>query len=261
MLRNLFCIFVACVWTAVLFPVTVLVALFTLNLSNTLFVVQRIWSPVLLWAGGAKFSVRGLEKVDFTKPAIYVCNHQSTLDIPALFAALPVAFRFVAKHQLQYVPFLGWYMTMAKFVFIDRSNHTKAVKSLQVAAERIRSGVSIAMFPEGTRSEDRTIRPFKKGPFALAMAAGVPVVPVAIEGSGTLMPKNSWNITPGPVTVAVGEPVDPAPFGDDREALMKAVRDRIIDLSLELGGKGGDKNLTVAQRGTEGVARDRQAVA
>jgi 1-acyl-sn-glycerol-3-phosphate acyltransferase len=104
--------------------------------------------------------------------------------------------------------------------------------------------------------------PFKKGPFAVAMKAGVPVIPVAIHGSGKLMPKNSWNITPGPVTVMFGEPIDPARFGDDREALMKAVRDRIIDLSIELGGKGGDKSTVVAARGAEGVARDdRQATA
>ena len=256
MLRNLFCVFIAITWTTVLFPVTILVSLFTLNISNSLFVVRRIWSPVLLWAGGAQYTVRGLEKADFTKPAIYVCNHQSTLDIPALFAALPVNLRFVAKEQLKYVPVLGWYMSMAKFVFVDRSNHKKAVRSLELAAQRIRGGISIGMFAEGTRSDDRSVMPFKKGPFAVAMKAGVPVVPVVIEGSGNLMPKNSWNITPGPVTVMLGEPIDPKQFGDDREALMKAVRDRIIDLSLELGGKGGNKNTVVAMKGREGVPRD-----
>lgn len=261
MLRNLFCVFIAVTWTTVLFPVTVIVSILTLDVSTSLFVVQRIWSPVLLWAGGAQFKVLGREKADFTKPAIYVANHQSTLDIPALFVALPVAFRFVAKQQLKYVPFMGWYMSMAKFVFIDRRNHKRAVKSLELAANRIRSGISIAMFAEGTRSDDLSIMPFKKGPFALAMKAGVPVVPVAIEGSGKLMPKNSWNITPGPVTVTVGDPIDPAQFGDDREALMKAVRDRIIDLSLQMGGKGGDKSTVVAQKGAEGVARRDQATA
>jgi 1-acyl-sn-glycerol-3-phosphate acyltransferase len=261
MLRNLFCVFIAITWTTILFPVTLLVSLFTLNISNSLFVVRRVWSPVLLWAGGAQYTVRGLEKADFTKPAIYVCNHQSTLDIPALFAALPVNFRFVAKHQLKYVPLMGWYMWIAQFVFVDRSNSKKAVRSLELAAQRIRGGISIAMFPEGTRSDDRSIRPFKKGPFAVAMKAGVPVVPVVIEGTGRLMPKNSWNITPGPVTVMVGEPVDPKLFGDDREGMMKAVRDRIIDLSLELGGKGGDKSTVVAMKGREGVARESQAPA
>jgi 1-acyl-sn-glycerol-3-phosphate acyltransferase len=261
MLRNLFCIFVAGAWTTILFPFTILVSLLTLDVSTSLWVVQRVWSPVLLWAGGAKLTVKGLERVDFTKPAIYVCNHQSTIDIPALFLALPVNFRFVAKQALQYVPVMGWYMTMAKFVFIDRSNHKKAIRSLELAGERIRGGISIAMFPEGTRSPDLAIMPFKKGPFALALKAGVPVVPVAIEGSGRLMPKNSWNITPGPITVSVGEPVDPKPFGDDREALMKVVRDRIIDLSLELGGKGGDKSTTVAAKGAEGIARPRDSQA
>ncbi len=256
MLRNLFCVFIAITWTTVLFPVTIVISLFTLNISNSLFVVRRIWSPVLLWAGGAQYTVRGLEKADFTKPAIYVCNHQSTLDIPALFAALPVNLRLVAKEQLKYVPVLGWYMSMAKFVFVDRSNHKKAVRSLELAAQRIRGGISIGMFAEGTRSDDRSVMPFKKGPFAVAMKAGVPVVPVVIEGSGNLMPKNSWNITPGPVTVMLGEPIDPKQFGDDREALMKAVRDRIIDLSLELGGKGGDKSTVVAMKGREGVPRD-----
>lgn len=255
MIRNLFCIFIACFWTAALFPVTVIFAIATFDLSSTLYVVQKLWSPVLLWAGGAKFEVTGLENADFTKPAIYVCNHQSTLDIPALFAALKVPFRFVAKKQLQYVPFIGWYMTMAKFVFVDRTNHKRAMRSLDEAAERIRGGVSIAMFPEGTRSGDSAVMPFKKGPFALAMKARVPVVPVAIEGSGRLMPKNSWRITPGPVRVSVGTPVDPAQFGDDREALMKAVRDRIIDLSLAMGGKGGNKDTVVAAKGAEGVAR------
>ncbi|MCA2979594.1 MAG: 1-acyl-sn-glycerol-3-phosphate acyltransferase [Myxococcaceae bacterium] len=260
-MRNLFCIFIAGVWTTLLFPVTILVTLLTFDTSTTMWVVQRVWSPVLLWAGGAKLTVRGLERADFTRPAIYVCNHQSTIDIPALFLALPVNFRFVAKQALQYVPVLGWYMTMAKFVFIDRSNHKKAIRSLERAGERIRGGISIAMFPEGTRSPDLAIMPFKKGPFALAMKAGVPVVPIAIEGSGRLMPKNSWNITPGPITIAIGAPVDPAPFGDDREALMKAVRDRIIDLSVELGGRGGDKATTVAAKGLEGTARRRDTQA
>lgn len=261
MLRNLFCIFIAGAWTTILFPFTILVSLLTLNMSTSLFIVQRIWSPVLLWAGGATLSVRGKERVDFTRPAIYVCNHQSTIDIPALFLALPVNFRFVAKQALKYVPVLGWYMSMAKFVFIDRSNHKKAVRSLELAGERIRGGISIAMFPEGTRSPDLAIMPFKKGPFALAMKAGVPVVPIVIEGSGKLMPKNSWNITPGPVHVVIGAPIDPKPFGDDREALMKVVRDRVIDLSLSVGGKGGNKDTVVAAKGSEGVSRARQASA
>ncbi len=166
-------------------------------------------------------------------------NHQSTIDIPTLFIALPVDVRFVSKQQLKYVPILGWYMWLAQFVFVDRGNRRSAIASLDRAAVQIRSGVSIIMFPEGTRSETNEVLPFKKGPFALAMKAGVPLIPVAIEGSGKLMPKNSWNITPGPIRVAIGKPIDPAPFGDDRDGLIRAVRDAVVALNVGLGGKGG----------------------
>lgn len=254
MFRNLFCVFIAIFWTTALFPVTLVFALAALDFNASFYVVRHLWSPVLLWAGGARLRVHGLEHADFTRPAIYVANHQSTLDIPALFFSLPVPFRFAAKKQLQYVPVIGWYMTLAQFIFIDRRNHTRAVRSLAEASRRIRGGISIAMFAEGTRSDDQTVMPFKKGPFALAMEAGVPVVPVAIEGSGRLMPKNSWNITPGPVDVAIGTPIDPGTFEGDREALMRAVRDQIIDLCVAHGGKGGDKATVVARKGALGRA-------
>ena len=168
--------------------------------------------------------------------------------------AIPWDTRFVAKKQLKYVPMLGWYMWAAKFVFVDRANHREAVRSLDEAGEQIRGGISIIVFPEGTRSDDRRVHPFKKGPFALAMKARVPVVPVAIEGSGVLMPKNSWNIRPGPIKVSVGKPIAPEHFADDRELLIREVRDAIIDQSVALGGLGGDKSDPVAARGLEGIS-------
>jgi len=258
MARNLFCIFIAAAWTTILFPVTLVAMILTLNPGGAMWVVSRVWSPVLIWAGGGKLEIRGLENVDFKRPTIFVANHQSTIDIPVLFFALPVDFRFVAKKALKYVPFLGWYMSLANFVFVDRGNHREAVASLDEAARRIRGGISIAMFPEGTRSGDCRVLPFKKGPFALAMKAGVQVVPVTIEGTGRLMPKNSWNITPGPIKVMVGKPIEPAPFGEDREGLMRAVRDVIIAQSLELGGVGGDRADAIAARGKEGIGRGSQ---
>ena len=159
----------------------------------------------------ASLEVAALENVDPKSRTIFVSNHQSTIDIPVLFVALPVDVRFVAKKALKYVPFLGWYMTLARFVFVDRGNHRDAVASLDDGGARRSAGASASSsFPEGTRSDDRRVLPFKKGPFALALKAGVPVVPVTIEGSGKLMPKNSWNITPGPIRVQVGKPIDAA---------------------------------------------------
>lgn len=255
MLRNLFCVFVAIVYTTILFPICMLAMLVTLNPSAAMVIVQRWWSPVLLWAGGAKLEVTGLEHLAPGQPYIFASNHQSTLDIPALFVALPDNFRFVAKKVLQYVPITGWYMTAAKFVFIDRSNHRKALKSLEEAGQRIRGGISIVMFAEGTRSEDRRILPFKKGPFALALHAQVPVVPVAIDGSGLVMPKNSWNIKPGPVKVSIGKPIDVKQFGEDRVALIREVRNAVISQHLAIGGLGGDRDDAVAARGVEGSSK------
>jgi 1-acyl-sn-glycerol-3-phosphate acyltransferase len=201
--------------------------------------VKNVWAKQMLWLPGATVKVEGVENVGTSHSTVFVSNHQSTLDIPALFVALPVDFRFVAKKVLKYVPVTGWYMALAGFVFIDRGNRRNALKSIEVAAEKIRRGTSIVMFPEGTRSETGAILPFKKGPFALAAQAGVPICPVAVEGSRHVMPKNSWNVVPGEIRVKIGAPIDPKPFGDDREALAKFVREKVIALHLEIGGRGG----------------------
>jgi 1-acyl-sn-glycerol-3-phosphate acyltransferase len=240
MLRNAFCVFIAAFWTAFLFPLVSIAMLLTFNSSASMWLVKVAWSRVLLWAGGARLEVRGTENVPASGPLVFVSNHQSTIDIPALFAAIPTDFRFVAKKALMYVPILGWYMWMAKFVFVNRSHRREAIASLEKAALRIRGGISIVVFPEGTRSASLRVLPFKKGPFALAIRAGVPIVPVAIEGSGKLMPKNSWNITPGPIRVSIGRPIDPVQFGEDRDQLLRAVRSAIIEQNLDLGGLGAD---------------------
>lgn len=261
MIRKLWCIFVTAAWTTVLFTPCLIGMILTWNTSHSMWWVKKMWAPVLLWAGGAKLEVQGLENVPKDRSVILVSNHQSTLDIPAIFVALPIDFRFVSKTVLKYVPVLGWYMILAKFVFIDRGNRKSAIESLEKAGAQIRGGISVMLFPEGTRSATGEILPFKKGPFALALKAGVPVVPITIEGTRHIMPKNSWNIVHGaaPVKMMLGRPIDPVPFGEDREALMRAVRDVIIDQSIRLGGLGGDKTDTVAAMGQEGVGRERPA--
>ncbi|GEN12350.1 1-acyl-sn-glycerol-3-phosphate acyltransferase [Myxococcus fulvus] len=253
-MRKLFCILTAGVWTLVCFPLTLVAMLVTLRSSSALWVVRELWSPVLLWAGGAKLEVSGQENVDPRRPTIYVGNHQSTIDIPAHFMAVPVPFRFVAKDQLKWVPLIGWYLALGGHVFINRTNRSKAISSLEAAAAKIRGGTSIFLYPEGTRSSDGRVLPFKKGPFALALKARVPICPVTIEGSGDLMPKDSWNITPGPVRVRVGKPIDTTAFAEnDREGLARAVREAIIADNLAMGGKGGDSEDAIASAGHEGV--------
>ena len=256
MLRKLWCILVVTVWSPICFTLACLAMLVTLNPSRSVWVARWIWSPVLLWAGGAKLEVIGGENVDPKRPTIYVGNHMSTLDIPAHFFAVPVDFRFVAKSQLRFVPFIGWYLWLAGHVFINRGDRSSAIASLEKAARKIRAGTSIFLYPEGTRSQDGRVLPFKKGPFALALKARVPICPVTIEGTDNVMPKNSWNISPGPVRVKIGRPIDTSGFADnDREGLARAVREQIIADSLSLGGKGGDPDTAVAAPNREGVAQ------
>jgi 1-acyl-sn-glycerol-3-phosphate acyltransferase len=253
MIRNILCILTIGVMTPVMFPIAVISMIVTRRADTGMWWCQRPWSWLMMAASGATIElVGGREHVDPSRPVIFLSNHMSTLDIPVLFRTLwPVRFRFVVKKIIKYVPFLGWFIWMAGFVFVDRSKTRAAIQSLDEAAAQIQRGRTIVIFPEGTRSENGKVLPFKKGPFMLALKAGVPVLPVTIVGTDIVMPKNSWNITPTTVKVKIGTPIDPAQFNGDRDALMKAVRDVIIDQSLELGGKGGDKR-TVLSKVREG---------
>jgi 1-acyl-sn-glycerol-3-phosphate acyltransferase len=247
---------VVIIWLMLMFPLACLVMLVTWNADNSMWVARRLFAPVVLWAGGARLVVSGREHADPRRPTVYVSNHQSTSDIPALLVALPVNVRFVAKEQLRWVPIVGWYLQLAGHIIVDRANTRLAIASLDKAARKIRSGTSIIVFPEGTRSPDRRIRPFKKGPFALAIKAGAAICPVTIEGSGKLMPKRSWRIYPGEIRVKIGAPIDAAQYREeDRDNLMRAVRDVVIAQSLELGGEGGDPEDAIAARGLEGIGQ------
>jgi 1-acyl-sn-glycerol-3-phosphate acyltransferase len=249
--QMLFCFLWSAFWISAAFVMTLL----TFNRSIALVMARRIWAPTLIRASGAKFDVDPLPDVDWTTPHIFVMNHQSMIDIPCAFAALPPNIRFVAKEQLRWIPFLGWYIWMTGMVFIDRSRRARALASLEQAGRRIRSGATILAYPEGTRSPDGRIMPFKKGPFVLALNAGVPIVPVAIEGSGKVSGKTGvWKLRPAQVRMKVGQPIDIAAYGaDDRDKLLHDVRAAVIQLHREIGGHGG-VDLDIAAAGVEGLA-------
>jgi 1-acyl-sn-glycerol-3-phosphate acyltransferase len=169
---------------------------------------------------------------------IFASNHESVLDIWVVFATIQRSFRFIAKQELFRLPVFGWYMRLGGHIPVDRGNHARALQSLRQAGEAVRGGTSLVVFPEGTRSRDARVHAFKKGPFVVAMEAGVPVVPVAISGSGAVTPKDAIAVVPGVIRVAVGAPVDPRTFAD-KEALLAEVRDRVVALHRSLGGLGG----------------------
>lgn len=241
------------VWTALWISLSVLLGLLTFNRELPLVMARRCWAPAIWRITGSRMTVEPLPDVDWTRPHIFVMNHQSMFDIPVAFEVLPANLRFVAKRSLRGIPFLGWYMRFTKMIFVDRSNRVQAVRSLAEAGQRIREGSSILVYPEGTRSRDGRIQPFKKGPFVLAASAGVPLVPVAIDGSGALMPTGRLRILPTHLRVKVGTPI-PVPPRADRDALLREVRDALIRLHLEIGGAGGGAD-AIAEEGREGNRR------
>jgi 1-acyl-sn-glycerol-3-phosphate acyltransferase len=211
---------------------------------------RRAWGPWGLWLARARVEASTLPALP-EGPVIFASNHESALDIWVLFQVLPRSFRFVAKQELFEIPVFGAYMRLGGHIPVDRRNRARAVQSLRQAGETVRAGTSLVVFPEGTRSRDGLVHPFKKGPFVVAQAAGVPVIPVAIAGSGRVTPKDAIAVVPGTIRVAVGEPVDPRAFSG-KDALLVEVRRRVIALHRSIGGLGGDVGDAVAAAGVEG---------
>lgn len=187
--------------------------------------VARTWSRAVLRALGVRLALRGASNCP-AGPAVYAANHASVLDIPVLFAALPVSFRIIHKRSLYLLPIVGAYLWLAGHVGIDRGKAFRAHRSLARAAERIRAGTSVAVFPEGTRSPDAAVRPFKRGSFLLAIEAGVPVVPVTLSGVRRVIPRGWLTLRPGCVGVTLHPPLPTAGRGPEQaEALARECRE------------------------------------
>lgn len=208
-------------WTAGCITLALLVLLLTGGRRGLpLRMAARLWAPGLLFGAGARLRVEGLERVDFAKPHVFVANHQSIIDVCALFRALPVPIRFVIKQELGKVPFIGWYARAMGMLFIERGRAREAAARLQGVVALVRNGDSLCAFPEGTRSRDGTVGPFKGGAFQVALAARVPVVPIAIQGSGTVLPASGFRVRPGTIHVRIGAPIPTAGLNaGDRHAL------------------------------------------
>jgi len=188
----------------------------------------RLWARVGLRLAGVRLKVSGQEHLHAGEPVIYMSNHASNFDILALFAGLPGQFRWLAKEELFRIPLFGLAMRRAGYIPLDRSDRKKALHSMTEAAKRIRGGASVVIFPEGTRSADGTLQPFKKGGFLIALKAGVPVQPVAISGSFAIMPKTSRRIHGGLIEVRILPAIATAELAAaDTEKLLATAQERI----------------------------------
>jgi len=175
---------------------------------------------------GVKVEVVGSEKLDWHRTYIFMCNHASNLDPPIVIPVMPRRTSVLVKKELFRVPLLGWAMRLASLVPVDRTNREAAIASLRFAADVLGSGVNMTIWPEGTRSPDGCLLPFKRGPFHLAMETGVSVVPITLAGTYDIWKKGKFVIHPGTVTVIFHEPIDPAGYSS-QEKLINAVRERI----------------------------------
>jgi 1-acyl-sn-glycerol-3-phosphate acyltransferase len=219
----------------VLAAVTILLATLTIVLGpldrhgRFVYRINQLWTWVILRVGGIKLQVKGLENVDLGGRYIFMVNHQSNVDIPVLIQGLlGFQLRWIAKRELLRVPFFGWAMWATKHIVVDRSDPLDAVRSLARAKDRLAAGLSIVVFPEGTRSRDGKLLRFKKGGFLLAVETRTTVVPVTINGSARVLPAGAWRLRPGIVEVVVDKPVPVEGFrpGNLRH-LSEQVRNRI----------------------------------
>lgn len=195
------------------------------------------WAKTILFICGVKLKVNGVENIRKDIPCIYMSNHQSYFDIFALLAGLPVDFKFIMKKELMRIPILGTAMKRAGYISLDREDSRKAIVSVNMAADRIRNGASVLIFPEGTRSEDGIVREFKKGGFHLAMKAGCDIVPVAIVKSRDIVPKGSLKVNKGIIYFHIGKAI-PAKEYSKREMplLMEKVRESVLAMMEEGAG-------------------------
>ncbi len=197
--------------------------------TDQLYQVGITGARLALWLSGVRLEVHGLEKIPHGRAAIYMPNHQSNCDPPAVISILPPVL-VMAKHQFFRIPVLGTAMIYRGFIPVDRKNREKAIAAVEKAVESLKAGKSFLAFPEGTRSPDGRLQTFKKGLFVMAIKAGALIVPVSASGARKVMPKGKFAIHPGVVRITIHDPINAADFTlDDRATLIAQTRQAILE--------------------------------
>lgn len=192
--------------------------------------ISKIWSKLILWISGVKVDKVGIENLNTNENYVFVSNHISMFDIPVVISSLPGQLRLVFKQELAKIPIFGWQLKTGPYIIIDRDNPSKAMQSLNKAIKKIKEGVSVLLFAEGTRSKDGSILPFKRGAFTLATRSGKKIVPLTINGTFNILPKKKLRINPGKVRIIIDKPIEHDGSIDKKSelALMEKVRNVIL---------------------------------
>lgn len=228
MIRTVF------VWSSIIITAGILslLAFITYPLDPSGKVIRfyaRLWGRTAILANGVKVEIEGMEHLETGTPYVFMSNHQGGYDILALLAVLPGQLIWLVKKELFSIPFFGRAMALAGYISLDREGTRQTAEAMNKAARNIRDGMSVVIFPEGSRSPDGFIQPFRKGGFTLAIKAGVPIVPLAISGTRDIMAKESWAVHPGRIQILIDPPIETKNHSmGDRETLMNEVRETII---------------------------------
>jgi len=211
-------------YTAVCGTVSLLASLFD-SQGRWQHACARMWSWLILKTSGIRVRVEGLEHIHPGEATIYCVNHQSAMDIPVLFVNLPVQFRFVAKRSLFNVPFMGSHLRRSGHIPVDRDHPQQAMKSMKKVAQEIREGKSVLLFPEGHRSRNGQLLPFKAGSFYIAVLAGVPIVPITLNGTSCVLKPDTYHVRAGQTEMIVHPPISTEGLSlKDAEKLSEQVK-------------------------------------
>ena len=233
----------ALIMTALLAPVVVIARLLGAKEGpRSIYAwATRTWSRSVLVAAGVRAHIHNPERLSREKGAVYISNHVSWFDVFVLAAELP-RYSFIAKSELRKIPMFGYGAEAAGIVFLDRDNRKAAFESYKLAAKEVERGRSIVVYPEGTRGRDYHLRPFKKGPFVLAIASQCPIIPTIIHGSREVMKKGSFRIRSGVIDVHFLDPIETKGLDyDDRAELMMRVWSTMADWMRDHYGIGTDE--------------------
>lgn len=204
--RILFTAIGMAIATCILAPPILLSTLITSS-GAPAYRMMRWWNGIICWLMGLKFSIYGTENIDPKQSYVICPNHQGNADILGLVVSLPVRFRWVVKRELIRIPIFGWALAGTGAIAIDRSNRETAIASLNAAKDKLSNGWSLLIYPEGTRTPDGNLLPFKKGPFMIAVQTGLPILPVTSNGAFKILPKKTIVFRPGRGTITIGKPI------------------------------------------------------
>lgn len=234
-MRYFWVLFNTAVWTTILGLTGIIITLFESKQGRTLGYFATIWAQLILFFGGVSYSVKGLDNLNPDGSYLFAGNHASGFDILLAFAGLPFWLVSIAKIELRSIPVLGWVMRAAGHIFIDRSNHDKAMASLRKAKDTLREiPRSVLLFPEGTRTRDGSLGTFKQGGLLVGVEAGIPIVPIAFVRTFDVLEKGSWRMKTHPIELRIGNPIPSDTYSyQTRKDLARHVREEVKEL-LEL---------------------------